>query len=85
MTLRKFNNALRILSSLDLADLVEADVLPKYADGNFNSMGVVGMFTEFRRNPTEWFLRATDHQQELLWALIESRQPDNLKGEQNVP
>lgn len=82
MSLTRFHNALRILHNLDLADMVEADVLPKYSDGNFNSAGVIGMFTEFRRDPTGWFIRATDHQQERLWALIESRQP---KEETDVP
>jgi len=73
MSLTRFVGALRILHSLDLADLVEADVLPKYSDGNLNSGGVIGMFVEFRRDPLTWFIYANQHQQERLWVLIESR------------
>jgi hypothetical protein len=73
MSLTRFVGALRILHSLDLADLVEADVLPKYSDGNLNSGNVISMWLEFQSNRTTWFTHATEHQQAQLWALIESR------------
>jgi len=82
---QKFHNSLRIMYSLDLADLVEADVLPKHEDGSFNTLGVILSYEQFHQNPMGWLVQtASDEQVERLWNLIESRQPNNLKGEANV-
>jgi len=64
--LRKFHNALRIMHSLDHADL--RTVIPSSDD-----------WAQFREDPMWRFLRMTDQQVELVWMAIERRQPDELK------
>jgi hypothetical protein len=66
MTLREFHNGLRILTSIDFADLVNAGVLTDDADGDSE-------WEHFRDNPWKWMIHADDDQAEKLWALMVKR------------
>jgi hypothetical protein len=65
MTQAEFENALRILSSIDRHELVAAGVIAE-KDG--------GAWASFRADPYRWRLRADDDAAGRLWRLIESRQ-----------
>lgn len=67
MDASRFFNALRIMYSLDMHELVDAGVI----DG-----GHSGPFLRFSKDPLRECLRYDDDRQEKLFALIESRQPE---------
>lgn len=65
MTFERFHNALRIMLSIDMSELVAAGVI---AGGDKTS------WEKFRDNPYRWMLRVDDDTAQRLWLLIESRQ-----------
>lgn len=66
MTLAEFHNALRILASIDMRELVHAGAISGDDTGGWQS---------FRDNPWRWFIRADDDTATAVWRIIESRQP----------
>ncbi|KAF0102186.1 MAG: hypothetical protein FD144_2621 [Rhodospirillaceae bacterium] len=65
MTFAEFHNCLRILTSIDKHELVEAGVI-KPED--------TAAWLSFTRDPHRWFIRADDATATKLWAIIERRQ-----------
>jgi len=63
----QFHNALRILTSLDKHELIEADVID-------HSESDHSKWIAFRDDPFRWFIRADDESATKLWGLIERRQ-----------
>lgn len=64
MTLPEFDNALRILSSIDYEEV-------RHFMGRTD-------YQEFRSNPHRYFVRADDYQREQLWKVIKWRQKPEL-------
>lgn len=64
MTLDEFHNGLRILSSIDFHELVEAGVIE---DDDETEWAV------FKANPHRWLNTADDDQAAKLWALMVKR------------
>jgi hypothetical protein len=62
--LHRFHNALRIMLNLDLADLEARGIRMTPRE-----------WSAFQADPFRFFIRADDPKAELLWRLIESRQP----------
>lgn len=71
--LRDFHNRLRILSSIDFHELVQAGVVTDDADGEAE-------WKAFRGNPWRWFIVCGDDEAEKLWALIEKRAVRTVRG-----
>ncbi len=69
MTFSEFHNALRILSSIDMRELVHAGAISDDDTGGWQS---------FRDNPWRWFIRAGDDEAAAVWRIIESRQPKKV-------
>jgi hypothetical protein len=65
MQFAEFHNALRILISIDMHELVEVGVIKP---GDHFAWGA------FRDDPFRWFIRADDDKAAKLWAIIERRQ-----------
>lgn len=63
----QFHNALRILTSLDKHELIEAGVID-------HSESDHSKWIAFRDDPFRWFIRADDESATKLWGLIERRQ-----------
>ena len=64
MTLREFHNGLRILTNIDLYELVEAGIIEADDEAEWKA---------FRDNPHRWLILADDEQSEKLWALMVKR------------
>jgi hypothetical protein len=64
MDLRDFENRCKILSSIDMGELVDAGVI---------SSDDTGAWQAFRAHPTHWLIRADDETSTRLWALVERR------------
>lgn len=67
MTFAEFHNALRILTSIDKHELVEAGIIDNSETGHSRWMA-------FRDHPFRWFILASDTKASKLWAIIERRQ-----------
>lgn len=66
MTFAEFHNALRIMASIDMADLVNAGALSDDDTGGWQA---------FVKNPWSWFIRAGDDEAAAVWRIIVARQP----------
>lgn len=66
LTLRRFHNALRILTGIDRHELVERGIIDSGDDTAWK---------EFTAAPHYWMVTCGDDQCAKLWALIEARQP----------
>lgn len=64
MTFAEFHNALRIMASIDMHELVEAGVI---VHGDVNAWGT------FRRDPFRFFIRAADDDAQRIYAIIKRR------------
>ena len=64
MELREFHNGLRILTSIDMHELVAAKVIEDDDEAEW---------TAFRKDPHKWMMLADDDQAEALWALMKKR------------
>jgi len=67
MTFAEFHNALRVLTSIDKHELVEAGVIDSSETGHSE-------WIAFRDDPFRWFIRADDDGAAKLWTIIERRQ-----------
>lgn len=69
MTFKEFRNALCILRSIDMHELVEAGVLEPNRDSRW---------LDFQSDPYEFLLRADDETTDKLWTLMIKRgvEPD---------
>ena len=63
--LRVFHNRLRILTSIDLFELVAVGVLDR---------DDLSGWAAFNRNPHSWFIRCSDEQAAKLWGIIKQRE-----------
>jgi sulfur transfer complex TusBCD TusB component (DsrH family) len=63
--LRRFHNRLRVLTSIDMHELVAAGVI---AHADWNAWGT------FRRDPFRWFIRADDAKARAVFAIIRKRE-----------
>lgn len=63
--LRVFHNRLRILSSIDRHELVEAGILTNEPSSRWNS---------FVSNPYLWLIRCSDDDALKIWAIIRRRE-----------
>jgi hypothetical protein len=63
-TLHDFHNRLRVLTSIDMHELVDAGVIER---------GDVTEWGRFTRDPFRWLIRADDASAEKLWTIIEKR------------
>lgn len=64
MNLAEFHNGLRILSSIDMHELVEAKVIEAEDEAEWKA---------FRGNPWKWMITADDEEAKALWALMVAR------------
>ena len=72
MELADFHNRLRVLTSIDMKELVEAGVIARPEYPNYWG-DVRKAYDRFAADPFRWFLRTDDETAEKLWALIEKR------------
>lgn len=61
-----FHNALRIMRSIDMRELVAAGAIEPHDATEWSA---------FSKNPYDWLIRASDRRAEALWSIIEARQP----------
>lgn len=61
MNLAEFHNGLRILTSIDMSELVAGKVIEADDEAEWKA---------FRDNPWKWMITADDEQAEALWALM---------------
>jgi hypothetical protein len=66
MTHHQFLNAIKILHSIDMHELVEAGAM-QHGDG--------ATWQAFRSNPCKWLIRADDKTADAIYGIIERRQP----------
>lgn len=64
MDFDEFHNALRIMLSIDMHELVSAGII---------APGDIAAWTAFSSNPFRWFIRADDDQAQRLWTIIQER------------
>lgn len=64
MDIREFHNGLRVLTSVDRHELVEAGVIGAEDEGAWKS---------FQHNPFIWFIQADDGQVEAMKGLMQRR------------
>ena len=64
MELREFHNRLRILTSIDMHELIAAGVIDADDEDEWNA---------FCKAPHKWMIQADDDQAEALWALMKKR------------
>lgn len=62
--LSAFHNRIRLLHSIDMHELVNAGVL---------EIGDRTGWRDFRTNPCQWFIRASDDYAEKVWTIMEAR------------
>jgi len=67
---RRFHNGIRILVNLGMRDLEQAGVIDV---GDYDDWG------RFLKNQHLYFVSISEARAEKLWALIEAKQPANLK------
>lgn len=67
MTFAEFHNSLRILTSIDKHELIEAGVLDHSEPDH-------SVWIAFRDDPFRWLIRADDETAAKLWTIIERRQ-----------
>lgn len=64
MELRDFHNGLRILTSIDMHELVEAKVIEADDEAEWAA---------FRKDPHRWMILADDDQADALWSVMKKR------------
>lgn len=64
MELREFHNGLRILSSIDMPELVAGKVIEDDDEAEWAA---------FRKDPHRWLIRAGDEKAAALWAVMKAR------------
>ena len=65
--LRAFHNALRILRAIDYQELKDAGLVLSHED-----------WESFRDDPYVFFIRASDPTMQIIWQVIQARQPTEL-------
>lgn len=66
---RDFHNLLRVLTSIDMSELVAGGVIEGDDEAEWAT---------FRKDPHRWMILAGDDEADKLWAVIERRAPDNI-------
>lgn len=73
-----FHNALRILTSIDMDEFIQAttghDIAPSRWDDRDAAMEAEVSWKFFRADPFRWFIKAPDVQRDAIWALVKARQ-----------
>lgn len=64
MNLQEFSNGLRILTSIDMHELVAAKVIEDDDEAEWAA---------FRKDPHRWLITADDNQAEALWGVMKAR------------
>lgn len=64
MELREFHNGLRILTSIDMHELVAGKVI---------EAGDEAEWAAFRKDPHKWLILADDDEADALWAVMKTR------------
>ena len=70
LALDRFHNALRIMRSIDMVEMVAAGIIPS---------GDIAAYRKFADDPYYWFIIASDEDARRVWAIIQSRQPERLR------
>jgi hypothetical protein len=66
----RFHNALRILRSIDHAELIEANAYP-----GLTGEQIEKEWASFRDHPYRYFIACEDETAQAIWRIIEGRQP----------
>lgn len=68
MTLSEFHNALRIMTSIDFSELVNAGVMVES-----DARGEFCKWEKFRADPYRYLIRADDDTADKIWGIIQAR------------
>lgn len=64
----RFHNNLRVMASIDRHELADAGLILDDAE-----------WSRFASNPWAWLIRAGDEDMQVVWSIIQARQPRRLR------